>query len=136
MIVRRNKANASGDIPVYFRIVVDGKPAELATRQYVPAVLWSAERGRMIGNTEAARTINTHLDNLKAKLRKIFVALEEKGKSITAEKIKNIHLGKSSRRKTLLEVFSYHNEKMKAQVGGLCQRYVVRYTTYGLMGNS
>ncbi len=117
-IVRRNKANSNGEIPVYFRIIVDGKPAELATRQYVSPALWSPDKGKMKGNTEAARTTNNYLDSLKTKLRKIFVTLEEKGEGITAEKIKNIYLGKNARQKTLLEVFKYHNEKMEAQVGG------------------
>ncbi|MCU0352204.1 MAG: site-specific integrase [Cytophagales bacterium] len=135
-IVRRNRANAAGEIPVFFRIIVNGKSVEISTRQYVAPGQWSSEKGRVKGNTETARTVNTYLDNLRNKIQKVFNKLEEKNEAVTAEKIKNIHLGKSSRQKTLLEVFGYHNEKMKAQVGGdFAQGTLVRYTTtLGLLG--
>lgn len=129
-IVRRNRANAAGQIPVFFKLIVNGKLVEISTKQYVTPSQWSSEKGRLKGNTETARTINTCLDNLRNKLQKIFNQLEEKGESITAEKVKSIYLGKSSRQKTLLEVFTYHNEKMKAQVGGdFARGTFVRYTT-------
>ncbi|MBC8112587.1 MAG: site-specific integrase [Verrucomicrobia bacterium] len=116
-IVRCNKANAQGEIPIYLKIIVGSKPVEIATKQYVTPIVWSSEKNRVKGNTEAARTVNAYLDNLKTRLQKIFNTLQEKGETITAEKIKNLYLGKTVRQKTLVEVFQYHNEKMRVQVG-------------------
>lgn len=129
-IVRRNKANADGEIPVYFKLIVNEKVVEIATRQYVPATLWSPDKGKMKGNTEKARTINAYLDHLKTRLRKIYLSLEEKGEVITAEKIKNNYLGKDVRRKTLLEAFAAHNELIRLQVGvDFSQGTYIRYCT-------
>jgi len=75
-IVRRNRPNASGEVPVYYKIIVDGKPVEITTKQYVSADQWSSERGPIKGKTEA---VNTYLDNLQTRLKKIFNQLEEKG---------------------------------------------------------
>jgi hypothetical protein len=116
-LVRRNRANASGEVSIYIRVIVNGKPAEIATKQYVKPGLWSPERGRVKGNTEYARTVNTLLDNTKTKLTKIFNRLEEQGEGISAEQIKNLYLGKAGKQRTLLEIFDYHNAQMKAQIG-------------------
>jgi hypothetical protein len=75
-LVRRTRANPSGEIPIYIRIIVYTKPVEVATKHYVKPDLWSPEKGRVKGNTEYARTINAFLDNSKTKLTKIFNRLE------------------------------------------------------------
>ncbi len=129
-LVRRTRANANGEIPIYVRILINSKPTEIAIKQYVKPDLWSPEKGRVKGNSEYARTINTLLDNSKIKLTKIFNRLEEQGESITGERIKNLYLGKDGKQRTLLEVFEYHNSQMKAQVGkdyalGTLQRFEV-----------
>lgn len=116
-LVRRTRANTSGEIPIYIRIIVDSKPVEVATKHYVKPDQWSPEKGRVKGNTEYARTLNAFLDNSKTKLTKIFNRLEEQEELITAERIKNIFVGKAGKQRTLLEVFDYHNNQMKAQVG-------------------
>ncbi len=116
-LVRRNRANANGEIPIFVRLIVDGKAAEIASKQYVKPELWSPEKGRLKGNSEQARTINTYLENSKIKLTRIFNRLEEQEVFITGEQIKNLYLGKSGKQRTLLEVFDYHNNQMQAQVG-------------------
>jgi site-specific recombinase XerD len=116
-IVRRNKANAEGKVPVYFRILINSQPAEIASKQYVEPSQWDSKKGRVKGNTEQARTVNLFLDTIKAKLHKIFNQLEGKGETVSAQKIKAVYTGQSGRQKTLVEVFTFHNEKMKSQIG-------------------
>lgn len=129
-IVRRNKANANGDVPIYLKIIIDGKPSEISTKQWVPEKLWSSEKGRIKGNNESSRAVNALLDNLKILITKTYNGLVEKGEDVTAEKIKNICFGKALSQKTLIDVFNYHNTQMKALIGkDFAKGTLVRYET-------
>jgi len=64
-IVRRNRINANNEIPIYLRIIINGKRSEFSTNLFIPENSWSSEKGKMKGNNEVAKTVNTHLDNLK-----------------------------------------------------------------------
>jgi integrase len=102
---------------VYLRITVDGKSAELSTKQLWNPSSWSVDAGRAIGNKEDSRTLNAYLDTLSSKVFQAKKMLIEDDKELSAEALKNILLGKSTETRTILEVFQYHNEQMEALVG-------------------
>ena len=102
---------------VYLRITVDGKYIDLSTKRLCSPNRWSAEAGRAIGNHEAARTLNAYLDTLTAKVFQARKMLIDDDKQVTAETLKNVLLGKSTERRTILEVFAHHNKQMEALVG-------------------
>ena len=68
--------NSNGEIPIYIRITVNGEVKELSTKQWVDAKLWSSEKGRVKGSKENSRTINSFIDQMRAKLIKIYNNLD------------------------------------------------------------
>lgn len=102
---------------VYLRITVDGKSAELSTKQLWSPSNWSIDAGRATGNKEDSRTLNAYLDTLSSKVFQAKKILIEDDKELSAEALKNVLLGKSTETRTILEVFQYHNEQMAALVG-------------------
>ncbi|WAC11444.1 site-specific integrase [Dyadobacter pollutisoli] len=102
---------------VYLRITVDGKYIDLSTKRLCNPNRWSTEAGRATGNNEAARTLNAYLDTLTSKVFQARKMLIDDDKHVTAETLKNVLLGKSTEKRTILEVFEHHNKQMEALVG-------------------
>lgn len=115
--IRKHKANAQGKVPVYFRITVDGKPAELSTKHYIDDHNWSSEKRRAKGNSETARTINHTIESLELKVHQQYNELLIKGKLVTALLLKNKILGIEEEKHTLINLFELHTEEIRQRVG-------------------
>ena len=63
------------------------------------------------------RSINTSIDAVRNKLYEHQREVLDKNVILTADGLKNIYLGIGESRKTVLEVFEYHNKKIKSQIG-------------------
>ena len=126
--IKRGKADKTGKAPIYARITIDGKRAEVSTGQKTESERWNVNTGSVRGNKEDARTINTVLSNIRNKIKAIYYDLTEQQRIVTAETVKNTFLGKGSLEYSLLQIFQQHNEDMRAQVGkeyaaGTLERY-------------
>ncbi|WP_130733989.1 site-specific integrase [Flavobacterium sp. J27] len=126
--IRKSKINANGQVPIYQRITIEGKRYEISTGQFVEEVKWSAEAGRMKGNSEEARSINNRLDMVKSKVFDVEKRLFMSNTQINIENFKNEYLGKKERERTLIPIFIEHNRKIKELVGseyapGTLERY-------------
>jgi hypothetical protein len=71
----------------------------------------------MKGNSEETRTINSHLEMLRAKVYEIEKKLFMKQIPITSENFKNEIQGKKERERMLVPIFEEHNRKIKELVG-------------------
>ena len=125
---KRAKASANGLVPIYTRITVNGKRIELSSSRFVEISKWSAEAGKMKGNSEEARSINSHLDMLRIQIIDMQMELVHKKIPITAENLKSKILGTDVRSRMLVTIFKDHNNKIKELVGkeyapGTLQRY-------------
>ena len=111
----RNYKN--GPVPVYLRITVEGRRSELTTGREIEPARWNAKAGRANGTREDVRTFNAYLDSFQYRVYEAHRSLFEKGEPVTADAIKNKLTGKDHCAHMLLEVFSDHNQKMKALIG-------------------
>lgn len=126
--LKRAKANAQGLAPIFQRITIDGKRLESSTGKFVNPEKWSTEMSKMKGNSEETRTINSHLEMLRAKVYEIEKKLFMKQVPITYENLKNEIQGKKERERMLVPIFEEHNRKIKELVGqeyapGTLERY-------------
>ncbi|WP_278035463.1 site-specific integrase [Flavobacterium nitratireducens] len=125
---KRAKASVNGLIPIYTRITINGKRIELSSNRFVEISKWSTESGKMKGNSEEARSINSHLDMLKIQIIDIQMELVHKKIPVTAETLKSKILGVDERARMLIPIFQDHNNKIKELVGkeyapGTLERY-------------
>ena len=62
---KRAKTTSVGLVPIYLRITIDGQRLEISTKRYVESSKWNSESGKMKGNSEEARSLNSYLDITK-----------------------------------------------------------------------
>ena len=115
--MKKQKNYHSGAAPIYMRITVNGKRAEVTTgRECLPSK-WNSSAGRANGTKEDVRTFNAYLDDLQKKIYEAHSQLSEADVQITAENIKNKLLGRSEKRRMLIEIFKDHNQMMANLIG-------------------
>jgi len=128
--LKKQKNYISGNVPIYMRITVGGKRAEITTGRDCEPKIWNAKVGRIKGTKEEYKMLNAYLDQLQTFVYGAHQSLIKVGEVITADAIKNRYLGKGEKSHTLMEAVRDHNEKMKALVGkefvqGTLNRYKV-----------
>lgn len=116
-MVRRNKANKLGEVPVIVRITIDGNSSEVATKHYIKPELWDSAQGRVKGKSAIAKAINDTIDLFKLRAKSNYNKLLEAGKDIDLDSIKNGVLGIDEKQPSVLEVFSKLVKDVKAKIG-------------------
>ena len=107
-------ANAkNGKAPLYARITVNGKRAELSLKRKVSISHWDAHRNKLKGLSGETRLINTYLEQVYGKLFKCYQKLQNENKLISSRIIKAHFLGTNENRYALSDIIEYHNEHMK-----------------------
>ena len=115
--IRTTKIKADSTAPIYVRITINGKRAELSAKRSIDPSKWNTKKGRSKGTNEQSKSLNKYLDTIQAKIYDKQQELLQKNKSITANTLKNAYLGLSTEKKTILEVFNYHNTKINQLIG-------------------
>ena len=64
--LRRDKINRRKEAPVYMRITVNGRRAEMATNRFVEPVRWNNEGGYVKGSRTEFKDLNEYLDILES----------------------------------------------------------------------
>jgi site-specific recombinase XerD len=113
---KKAKTTVDGLVPIYQRITIDGRRLELTTKRYVEPVKWSTEQGKMKGNSEEARSINSYLDILKNKVYEYQKELIHAGTPVTADTMRNKVLGVEHNQRMLIPIFKDHNNKIEQLV--------------------
>ena len=126
--LKRAKTNAQGLAPIFQRITINGKRLDNSTGKFVDPSKWHPEMSKMRGNSEEARLINGHLDNLKTKILIAEKELNKKDIPVNSETLKNMLLGTKERQRLLVPIFEEHNNKIKELLGieyapGTYERY-------------
>ncbi len=127
---RESKTNATGQMPIYIRLTVDGERMEFSSKKYIHKSKWSPDQLKMKGHTDEARSINSYLDMMRSKVLNAEMDLIHKEEAVSLEKVQNILRGIYKNHRTIVEVFEDHNSKMKELVGkkysrGTLQRFEV-----------
>lgn len=65
----------SGNVPLYARITVNGQRAEAGIKRSAPVNLWDAENGKMRGNCEESREINSYLSLIQGSVFEAYQGL-------------------------------------------------------------
>ncbi len=111
------KASKKGLYPIYQRITINGIRIELSTSKFVDKAKWNKEAGRIKGNSEEARLINSYLDILKNKAYETEKWMVNNDEEINAQTFKNKLLGIEENQRKLLIIFEDHNKRMKELIG-------------------
>ncbi len=100
------------------RITVNGLRVQVHTKHSINPDLWSQAKECSRARDAKSRELNDYIEASKARLRDIFLSLEQDGKLVTAEIVKNRFFGlDENNRKTLVGFFREHNEQSRALIG-------------------
>ena len=128
--LKKSKINSKGKAPIYVRVTVNGKRSEMSIKQFVEPSKWNPIKQRLNGSNYHVKTINKSIELVVNKINEIHNSLIQNNKFVSAKAITNKYLGRDQLGKTLLEVFDYHNELMKAGIGiKFAKSTFVKYNT-------
>lgn len=82
----KNRINKSGEIPIYLRITVNGKRAEISTNRFVDKNAWLPNAQRVKDKSKGAIQINDYLDMLRGKVLEAYNKFLAANDEVTAKK--------------------------------------------------
>ena len=100
-----------GLAPIYARVTVDGKRAEISLQRQTKIKNWDSKSKRTKARTPEGKALNIYLNQSYFNLLDCQKELLSECKLITAKSIKYRFLGKDEKHKTLLELVTYHKKK-------------------------
>ena len=115
--VKSSKVSKNGFLPIYQRITINGTRIELSTSKFVEKSKWNTAAGKIKGNSEEARLLNSYLDILKNKAYEIEKWMVNNNQEINAQTFKNKLLGIEEKQRKLIILFEDHNKRMKELIG-------------------
>jgi len=117
--IKKTKLLKSGEASICMRITVNSERAEIMIKRSVDPKKWNQVKGCATANDHAGRELNNFIEVYRTKVFKIFRQLEMDGREITARTISDIMQGREDpeKPKTLVEIFSKHNEDVHSLVG-------------------
>lgn len=124
------KAYISGSLPIYLRLTVGGKRAEISIGRKCEPEKWCKKSKRVKGNREETKILNRYIDDFTAKIYEKQDVLIRNSEEITVEALRNLIIGKKEPSKTIIEIFRDHNNKIEDLVGKeFAARTLQRYKT-------
>lgn len=109
--ILRTAKTRDGLTPVYCRITVAGNRSEFSIKRSVTEKSWDA--GKVKGNGEDAKSLNSYLKQVEAKIFEHYRELLADDKLVTADALKNAYLGIKPDQYTLVNLIEYHNTHLK-----------------------
>jgi site-specific recombinase XerD len=102
----------NGKAPLYARITVNGKRAEISLKRKIKIEYWSSAKNKVKGTNQEARIINEFLDQVSSELHQAKNELKSEGKIISALTVKSRYLKEDEQNYSLNDIIKYHNEDM------------------------
>ena len=126
--IKKNKIRTNGTAPIYLRITIDGKAAEIAAKRYIDPKKWDNKAHKAVGNSQEAKILNAYLKTLEQQVYDFHYLMLKEEDFVTAESLKSKLLGTDITTRMLIPIFQEHNDKVEALVGqdfapGTLERY-------------
>lgn len=115
--LKKSKVDKNGFAPIYVRITIGGKRAEVSCGRKCLESEWDIRKGRVKGNSEKARTVNVQLDMMLADIRDSEYEVKKSAKSFTAKNVKSNLLGIESKEHTLEKAIVHTLNIVKEGIG-------------------
>jgi site-specific recombinase XerD len=126
--IKKNKIRTNGTAPIYLRITIDGKMADITAKRYIDPKKWDNKAHKALGNSIEAKTLNVYLKTLEQQVYDCHYLMMKEEDIVTSEGLKSKLLGTDITTRMLIPIFQDHNDKVEALVGqdfapGTLERY-------------
>lgn len=131
--LRKYKAK-NGKAPIYARVTVNAARTDISMKMDIEPDSWSEAKGMAKGTRQELKSLNSYLEQVRARIVECYQELHIKKQPITADAIKNLYLGVEEKQYSLLELMEYHNnyERQRLEWGSIknhytTQKYIKRF---------
>ncbi|GAL68379.1 site-specific integrase [Jejuia pallidilutea] len=122
--LKKTVIKKDGTLPIYVRITVDGRRADLSTKQSISELKWCSIARRVKSKFSGAKEINDDLEAIYSKIVACHKQLFDDGNVISAQAIKLRYLNKDKPVVTINDLIIYHRENdLKKLSGGTAKNY-------------
>lgn len=111
--IKRTKLLRNGEAPIYMRITVDSVRAEIAIQRSINISDWLEKKGSARATTAKNKELNHYLEHIRSRLYEIQKDLEDEGKIVTSELLKNRYCGVDEMKVSFVELYTEHNNKLQ-----------------------
>ena len=112
--LKPDKANQeTGEAPIYCRITVNGKRANMSINRSVHPKRWDETNRLENARKQEDREKHFYMESIRSRIKEVERELLDSKTPITAENIKNAYSGNAKRSKSLLATFKWHNDNFK-----------------------
>ncbi len=117
--IRESKARKDGSAPIEATITINGERCLFSTGKKIQIICWDKNKQLVKGKDEEAKSLNSYLKSVKAKLYEKEAELLNMGFVVTAKLLVDAYFDKVEclQEKTLFELITEHNQERKAMVG-------------------
>ncbi|HDY68218.1 MAG TPA: site-specific integrase [Candidatus Scalindua sp.] len=128
--IKKTKLLKNGQAPIFMRITTNGERAEISTERSIMKKLWDQKKEIAKGNTPEANKLNEDLAKMRDRIRKIKREMEEEDQVPTAYIISYKYRNKGNSKKTIVNLFTEHNNQCREKVPReMAASTVTRYET-------
>lgn len=99
-----------GTFPIYARITIDGKRADLSTKQTTLEHSWCKNARRIKPKFSGSKEINDVLENIQSRIVLCYRQLSDSGVVVSAQAVKLRYLGNDVPVSTIDDLITYHRE--------------------------
>lgn len=117
--IKKRSKNKDNYVPIYARITVNGKRADLGIKRYVLEHHWCCTSRKVLKKAPEAKKLNDYLDFVHKKIVDSHKQLCFENNLITAQSIKIRYLGLDRKIQTIQELITFHrkNDLLKLEEG-------------------
>jgi site-specific recombinase XerD len=117
-LLKKHRQNSKGESPIYLRIKINGKAADISVQKSVRFEDWDNTNGVVKGRSSEVKATNKHLFAIKATIYEHYKSLRADGSNVTARQVRNSYLGvKEDNRKKIIEIYKEHNDDIEKLKG-------------------
>ena len=115
--IKRTKLLRNGNAPIYLKLTINGVATEASLKRSIAPSQWNTSKNRARGNNGESNNLNSYLQSVQGQLYTYHQKLQETGRVVSAEHLRDYFLGKGEKKWTLAKLFSEHNNSMRTLVG-------------------
>jgi integrase len=116
--VRKTRTRKDGTEPLFLRLTVNGRRWDHFLNVGIIPEKWdSKKQAEMVENVRDSNLANETMESIRFRLHKIKLKLQDEGKTITLENVRDKFLDKEIAERTILALFRKHNEECKTKIG-------------------
>lgn len=130
--VRKNKVKKDGEAFLFLRLTINGRRWDSSLKIKIDPSKWDAKRQIAISDNDEkdSNLINETIESLRFRIHRIKLKIEDEGKLLTLESVRDKLIDKEKFDRTILKLFQNHNNECQQRVGvQITQATYGRYLT-------